>query len=186
MARALLLALVLNLAFPSQAADVSVRASRNGDVLSVEASAEFEAGLEQAWQVLTDYDQLAEFIPGMRESRVIERGARGPVVEQKGEARLLFLSYAIEVRLVVEEYPYERIVSRAVAGNFRQMSGAYVLEAAAGRVRLRYAGTLVPDFYVPPLIGTLVLRLNVERQFGALVDEILRRGQVPAPARPAS
>jgi hypothetical protein len=34
---------------------------------------------------------------------------------------------------------------------------------------------MVPDFVVPPLIGTLVLRHTVEIQFGALVDEIVRR-----------
>ncbi|MDH5536613.1 MAG: cyclase [Betaproteobacteria bacterium] len=184
MVRAALLLLVLNLACPAEAADVLVRASRDGDVLRVEASAEFESGLEHAWQVLTDYDHLAGFIPGMRESRVIERGAHGPIVEQKGEVRLLFLSYAIEVRLAIEEYPCRRIVSRAVAGSFRHMSGAYLIEAVHGRVRLRYAGTLVPNFYVPPLIGTLVLRLSIERQFGALVDEILRRHGDRAPARP--
>jgi hypothetical protein len=186
MARALLLLLVLSLACRSRAADISVRTSRDGDVLRVEASAEFESGLEHAWQVLTDYDRLAGFIPGMRESRVVERGACGPVVEQKGDARLWFLSYPIEVRLAIEECPYERIVSHAVAGNFRQMRGACLIEVTHGRVRLRYAGTLIPDFHVPRLIGTFVLRLSVERQFGAFIDEILRRNRDPALTRPVT
>ena len=175
MLRNLVLLLAFVLACPAYGAEVSVRASRDGQVLRVEASAEFEADLHETWRVLTDYDHLAEFIPGMLESRIVGHGARGPVVEQRGEARLLFFTYPLYVRLDIEEYPYQRIVSRAVSGNLKQMDGTYLLEAAAGRVRLRYAGTLVPDFFVPPLIGTLVLRLNVERQFAALVDEISRR-----------
>lgn len=181
----LLSVLALLVVEQAQAADVVVHASRQGEVLEVEASAEFEADVRQTWQVLTDYDHLSEFIPGMHVSRILLRTGNGVLVEQKGAARLLFFSYPIEVKLAVEEFPYERITSRAVAGNFREMRGAYHLEARKGRVTLRYRGRMAPDFIVPPLIGTIVLRKNVERQFGALVDEILRRqkrGPQPGPA----
>lgn len=159
----------------AQAAEVVVHASRQGEVLQVEASAEFEADVRQAWEVLTDYDHLADFIPGMHVSRILVRDGNGLLLEQKGEARLLFFSYPIEVRLAVDEFPYERITSRAVAGNFKEMRGEYHLEAGEGRINLRYRGRMTPDFRVPPLIGTIVLRKTVERQFGALIDEILRR-----------
>jgi polyketide cyclase/dehydrase/lipid transport protein len=170
-----LVVLWLGLSQPAQPADVTVRATRDGDVLLIEASADFEGTLAQTWQVLTDYDRLAEFIPNLSASRVIARTRDGITVEQKGEARLLFLSYPIEVQLVITEFPPGKVVSRAVAGNFREMSGVYVLEAQQGRVRLRYSGRMAPDFFVPPLIGTWVLRHNVETTFGALVDEIVRR-----------
>ena len=169
------------------AAEVVVHASRQGDMLEVEASAEFAADVRQTWRVLTDYDRLADFIPGMHVSRILRRDGNGLLLEQKGEARLLFFSYPIEVKLAVDEFPYERITSRAVAGNFKEMRGHYHIEAAEGRITLRYRGRLTPDFFVPPLIGTIVLRKNVERQFGALVDEILRRqkrGPQSGPAHP--
>ena len=171
----------------AQAADVMVHASRRGEVLLVEASAEFDADVRETWQVLTDYDHLAEFIPGMHVSRVLLRDGNGLLLEQKGAARLLFFTYPIEVKLAVDEFPYERITSRAVAGNFKEMRGDYHVEAGEGRITLRYRGRLTPDFFVPPLIGTIVLRKNVERQFGALVDEILRRQKrdpQSGPARP--
>jgi len=152
-----------------------VSATRDGDVLLIHASADFEGTIAGAWQVLTDYDHLADFIPNMRMSRVIARTQRGISLEQKGEARLLLFSYPIEVTLAVTETPYSKVVSRAVAGNFKEMSGTYTLESQDGRVRLHYTGRMMPDFYVPPLIGTWVLRRNVEVTFGALVDEIVRR-----------
>lgn len=160
---------------PAQAADVVVRALRHEGVLHVDARAEMEADLLQAWRVLTDYDRLSAFIPGMHSSRVLERDSNRIVLEQRGEARLLFLTYPIEVKLAVVEFPHERIVARAVAGSFREMDGTYALGARANRVTLHYQGRMVPDFLVPPLIGTFVLRRNVERQFTALVDEIERR-----------
>jgi hypothetical protein len=41
---------------------------------------------------------------------------------------------------------------------------------------------MVPAFRLPPLIGLPALRASVERQFGALVDEVERRNaELPAP-----
>jgi hypothetical protein len=157
------------------AAEVAVHASRHDGALYVDASAEVEADLLQTWRVLTDYDHLSGFIPGMHVSRVLTREGSRVILEQKGEARLLFLAYPIEVRLAVVEFPHERIVARAVAGNFREMVGTYFVGMSGSRVILRYEGRMVPDFLVPPLIGTLVLQHNVQTQFAALVDEIARR-----------
>jgi hypothetical protein len=175
--------LLLVVAVSAPAADIVVRASRSGDVLQVEASAELEGSLENAWQVLTDYGRLAEFVPDLQVSRVISRDHNTAVVEQKGEARLLFFSYPIDVRLAITEKPREQVVSRAVAGNFREMQSTYALEARQGRIFLRYSGRLEPDFYVPPLIGTYLLRTNVESMFRALVNEIERQ-QKPAAELP--
>jgi hypothetical protein len=176
--RAFLLSLTV-LAAAAQAADISVSAVRNGEALDVEASAEFAGTTARAWQVLTDYGRFAEFVPSLELSRVVSRSGNGAVVEQRGAARLLFLSFPMDVRLAVTEFPRERIVSEAVGGNFREMRNAYTLEARQGRIVLRYAGRLVPDFYVPPLVGTYVLRRNVENTFRALVEEIERGQQEP-------
>jgi hypothetical protein len=39
---------------------------------------------------------------------------------------------------------------------------------------------MVPDFYVPPLIGTLALHNSVESTFRALVNEMERAPEDPA------
>lgn len=167
----------LALAFPASclAADISLQAARHGDRFEVEAAAEFEAEVTLAWEVLTDYDRLSEFIPGMHSSRIVSRSNRSVIVDQIGEARLLFLAFPIQVRLEVEEFPYERIVSRAIEGNFKEMRGAYTLEVRGRRLLLHYNGSLTPDFSVPPLIGTILVRKTMEKRFGAMVDEIMRR-----------
>jgi len=178
-----LLALCLWLPVQAPAAEVVVHATRNGDALLIEAAAEFEGTIAQAWQVLTDYDRLHQFIPNLRSSRVVERGRNGLTVEQKGDARLLFFSIPIEVTLAINEFPPGKVVARAVGGNFSDMAGVYLLEGQDGRVRLRYSGRMTPDFFVPPIIGTWLLRQHVHDTFAALVDEIVRRQRaVPAEA----
>jgi ribosome-associated toxin RatA of RatAB toxin-antitoxin module len=182
--RLLLPVALLLFIFQTQAADVIVHAVRQGETFHIDASAEFEGDVEQTWQVLTDYDHLADFIPGIHASHVVTRDKSRVIIEQKGEAALLFFSFPIEVRLAVEEYPYRRIASRAVAGNVREMHNTYYLEVRQGRIRLLYTGRMTPDFPVPPVMGTMMLRRTAERQFSAMVDEIIRRRQRPDVRQP--
>ena len=67
-------ALLFGCATAAQAADeVSVEATRRDEALEVVCRALLQAPLDLIWQTLTDYDRLAEFIPGMRRSRVLDR-----------------------------------------------------------------------------------------------------------------
>lgn len=158
-----------------RAADITVQVTRSGDTLQVDANAEFDGTAARAWQVMTDYSRFSDFIPGLRTSRIVSRQGNLALVEQQGEARFLFVSFPINVRLAITERPQVSIESRVLSGNFREMRCTYRLEQARGRMRLRYSGQMVPDFYVPPFIGTLVLRHNIETTFRALVDEIERQ-----------
>jgi hypothetical protein len=179
----LLLVCVTGFVVAAPAAEIAVQVTRDGEVFQVDASASIESGVEggvaRTWRVLTDYGRFAEFIPDLHSSRVVSRDGQQVVVEQKGEARVLFFSFPIDVRIAITEHPHERLVSHAVGGNFRELRSAYSLEAGQGRVLLRYTGRMVPDFFVPPLIGTLALRHNVETSFRALVAEIERQHRKP-------
>jgi len=174
--------LLLGLPAMGQGAEIAVQVVRHGDSFEVEATADIDAGVGDAWKVLTDYDRLSEFIPGMLESRVVSRDGFSVVVDQRGETSVLFFTYPIRVRLAIEEQPYERIVSTAISGNFKDLTGVYALQARGDGLSLRYEGRFTPDFAYPPLLGTLIVRSTVEKRFGAMVQEIekTRHGPVPA------
>jgi ribosome-associated toxin RatA of RatAB toxin-antitoxin module len=163
--------LLLFCAAAAVAADVTVHTTRDGAALEVEAVADLAVGPGRAWEVLTDYGRFHEFVPDLHESRIVSRDGTQVVVEQSGEARFLFFSYPIQVRLSVTEFPRQRIEARAIAGNFRELRSVYTLEARDGGVRLRYQGRLAPEFQFP-LFGTYVMRSNVEATFRAMVEEI--------------
>ena len=166
----------------SAADDVSIEAERRGDSVEVRAHALIAAPVALVWQVLTDYEHLPSFIPGLAKSVVRERQGNQLMIEQTGEARFLVFSFPIEVRYEVIESPPEWISSRAVGGNLRRMNGRYELQPAPARtgrpasgVILRYQGEIQPNFELPPVIGLVALRSMVEQQFTAMVAEIERR-----------
>lgn len=159
----------------AQAADVSVKTTRHGDRFDITATAQIGASSADAWNVLTDYDRLSEFVPGVLESRVLSRNGPSVLLDQRGETRLLFLRFSMYVRLAIDEFPPDRIVSRAVAGNFKELHGVYYLRSSDSGVQLRFEGGFTPDFGVPPVIGTLLVGNAVERRFLALVREIEKK-----------
>lgn len=179
--RALALSLCLLVAGGASAAEVSVETLRRDQALEITCRAVLEAPADLVWQTLTDYDRLAEFIPGMRRSRVIQRRGAVSVIEQSGEARFLFLAFPIEVTLSSLERPPHAIEAVMVKGNLKRLQGVYRIEPQGGsRVAVSWQGVIEPEG-MPPLLGEIVMRGNIEDQFRGMVREIERR----AALRPA-
>ena len=164
--------------------DISVEATRREDALEVVCRASLDAPLELIWRTLTDYGRLAEFIPGMRRSRVLERRGAVTVVEQSGEAGFLFFSFPIDVTLASTERPPHALDVRMLKGSLKRLDGGYRIEPqAGGRNLLTWTG-IIEAQSMPPLLGELVLRGNIEDQFRGMVREIERRDALRRAAPP--
>jgi len=172
----LLLALVLAGPVAAQPQRVDVESNGQGEAITIQASADVQADPRTVWDVITDYDHLARFIPFMRSSRVVQRDADRLIVEQAGELGIVFFKQSVAVRLAVVETAPTRVAARAIGGNIKEMEGLYTVEQLpSGYTRLSYSGRVLPDFAVPPVIGRIALRSVMERQFDAMVSEIASR-----------
>lgn len=173
------LALLVADAAALAADDITVEAQRRGTAVEISARATLQAPLELVWQTLTDYDRLSQFIPGMLRSRVIERRGPEAIVEQLGEARILFFAIPIEVTVVSIERPPVAIDVRVLKGNLKRLEGGYRIarpaSGAPGTLLLRWEGIIEPDAPLPPLLGEAIMRANIEDQFVGMVREIERR-----------
>ena len=157
------------------AQEISIHTARDGDFVTVSASAVMQVHLGVAWAVLSDYDHLAKFIPDLETSRVLSRDGNRVRVEQKGDVGFFFYRQPVNVVLDVLEEPPTRITARGVEGNVRQLETRYELEPLASGVKLEYAGRFEPDFSIPPLIGMPILGKVFARRFRSMVEEIRRR-----------
>ncbi len=161
----------------TQAAEnVVVAASREGDAIRVNAHAVLKANQPVIWRTLTDYDHLAEFIPGMRKSKVVGHEGAAAIVAQRGSANLLLFSYPIDVTVASVHYPPNEIQVHLIRGNLKQLDGGYRIRPLAdGRTVLDWSGLIRPALDLPPLITEVLMRISVESQFLGMVREIERR-----------
>lgn len=160
---------------PAVAQDLHVETSRDGEFVTIDAYAELPANIPVAWEVLSDYNNLAQFIPDISSSRVVSRDGDKVIVEQKGAVGFIFYRQPVDVTLSVLEEPPRRITARATSGNIRELETRYELQPDGAGLKLVYAGRFIPAFSVPPVIGMPLMRHLIERRFRAMVDEILRR-----------
>jgi ribosome-associated toxin RatA of RatAB toxin-antitoxin module len=157
---------------------VRVQAHRQGDAVQVQAQATVKAPHALIWKALTDYDHMAEFVPGIRSSRVLERHGTTTTVEQVGTAHLWFFRFTIDVVVEATEQPPDLIGIRILRGNLKQLSGGYRLEKIDGsddEFVLRWEGVIEPDTPVPQAIAVPLLRASLQEQFAGMVKEIERR-----------
>ncbi len=157
------------------AQEIDFAIERKGEYITVNASARMQVDARIAWEVLSDYDHLAQFIPDMKSSRVVSRDGDRVLVEQRGEFGFFFYRQPVDVTLEVLEQPQRRIDARRIAGNIRDLQTRYELETSDAGVKLDYTGRFIPEFSVPPLFGMPMVRRVVERRFRAMVEEIVRR-----------
>ena len=178
---------VLVLAVQARGAqDVGVDAQLRGNALAITTHATIRAPLPVIWQTLTDYDHLAEFIPGMRMSRVLQRRGATVIVEQIGEAKFLIFHYPIDVVVQSDEHYPATIAVHVLSGNLRRLAGAYRIETVPGtreRFVLHWQGIIEPDIPLPLFITAPGLRETVADQFAGMVREIERRGSAEASGR---
>lgn len=164
----------------------AVDAVRNGDAVQVDARATISAPLALIHDTLTDYDHLADFIPGMKKSHLLERHDKTSVVEQSGMARLWFLHFPIDVTVETVEQSPSVISIQLLKGNLKKLSGRYDIEKIDGddNYTLHWNGTIQPGIDVPSAIAVPLLRRNISEQFHGMVDEIERRAAMRAHTPP--
>jgi carbon monoxide dehydrogenase subunit G len=138
--------LIMMLFFSSPAyAQVSVEVDKSADgLIAVQANVSIEASAEVVWEVLTDYEHLAGFIPNMRSSRIVSVPGGPLLVEQKGETSFLGYRFPLEIVFEIESVPLKEVKFRAVSGNLQPMEGSYRLEAFGKATRLSYAAHSAP------------------------------------------
>lgn len=179
--------------------DVNVEVRRSGRRFEAEAVLDLGADAQTVWDTITDYGALPQFMPGIRNCRVVERrplGRRGErlVVEQQGEFRFLLFAQSMTVLLNIEHKTLRVAEAKAVhfdLGLLKRRAidvfeGRYELEPLAAldarpRTRLRYTsliGLLLPP---PPAIGSVAVRQNLAAQLQAVAQEVARRSGRTAP-----
>lgn len=162
-----------------------VNIHREESQIIIFARAEVAASPRIAWETLSDYERLPDFIPNMSHSRVLERHGDRLTVEQHGEFRFLFFAQPIDVRMAVQHVPMSRIEAHAVTSedsiaSIKAFEGRYDIvpaEAKRDTVLIAYFARIVPAFDLPPFIGMLAVRHTVREQFAALLREIERRAR---------
>lgn len=165
---------------------VRTRRTADGEAIQAEVSLGLPIDHEVVWAVLTDYENMPRYVPGIRSTRVIDSAPGKKRVEIEGVARFLFIEFPISTTVDAAYHPPGSITIDSVAGNLAVRGIVRVL-AEGGYTRVDYRVRIAPDFWLPPLIGNFLIGRLIRRQFEGMVAEMHRRAdghQTRGPAAP--
>jgi carbon monoxide dehydrogenase subunit G len=155
--------------------DLRVSVARKGDVVKVRADFVVQVGASEAFAVLTDYDHMRDFLPGVVESKIIQRSPDRLLVSQSVKMKLGFLSVPFEtVRQVDLEPPY-KLVSHAISGTVSKAEVTTTLTEAQGKTVVTYQSEATLNSWLPTGLGTSILGAHVREQLTHMRAEMLRR-----------
>lgn len=173
--RQILLAWCLLVGLPAAAGDITVRIERAGDEFVLEGAFHVAVTPAVAWAVLTDYEGMPKFVEDLRESHVVEHEGDRLRVVQRGLTRLGPFSFDYDVEREVVLEPMRALHSRALRGNVKKLDMHTLVDPDGTGTRIRFRAAMIPDFWVPPLVGERLIRTRFERQFESLSKEMRRR-----------
>lgn len=169
----------------------SLKVSRDGDRYEVRADVFLDAPLPQVYGVLTDYNHLTRISSAIRRSHVVKRiDAQTYIVFIESRACVLFFCHNIrEMQRVIELTP-RRIIASAIPqeSNVKMASDSWHLKNDSNGTRMRWKMTLVPNFWIPPVIGPVFVEgeMRAEGQYTAEGVEKLARERAHLPPLPPS
>ena len=148
----------------------------DGKTIQVVVALVLQVNPDVAWAVLNDYENMPRFVPDILATRLISAEYGRKRVEIEGVARLLFLEFPTHTTLDVVDRADGSATIDSVAGNMA-IHGSVRVRGDGPYTRVDYEVRLTPDFWLPPLIGDVLIGRQVTRQFEGMVAEMHRRIQ---------
>jgi ribosome-associated toxin RatA of RatAB toxin-antitoxin module len=178
MNRRRVLAALLAAAAPARAAalDMQIWVKRRGDLLLIDAVLVVPVAQRVAWSVLTDFDAMADYVPNLISSRVMERDGGRLRVEQHGVVRWGLLAQHFTTLRDIELDPIAQVRSQSLGGSLQRLSSLTRFAAVADGTEIRHHVEFEVATWMPAPLIEPFLRHEVREQFEAVVEEMVRRG----------
>lgn len=129
-----------------------------------------------AWEVLTDFDRMADFLPNVEHSRYVARDGNIAQVAQRGKLDFGPFTIRYESERRIEMHPAEGIIlARATSGTTKHMQSEMRLTAQGQGTELNYRVEMIPDRWIPTSVGVTFMRHELAEQFSAIAREMVRR-----------
>ena len=166
--------------------DIAVHVKKNGATIIVDVEMAVQASPLATWDVLTDYDHMAQFVGNVQSSKITDRKGNTLVVAQKSGTAFGLLKFSFDNIREVELVPHSEIRSNLISGDMKASAfTTRIMSDGGGVTRVLNHGEFVPTMWVPPVIGTAFLESETRRQFHELRIEIMRRTTATKAAIPA-
>jgi len=153
----------------------SIDVTYDGDTYILTAQMFAPVSQAIAWDVLTDFANMAKWVPNVVESRIVKPGDKQMTIEQKGNAKFAGLSFSYTSLREIVLNPQATILSTQVKGSMRKQVSLMTLSSEGDGTKLQYRLELVPTWPASSVLSPDFLKHETTEQFTAIIEEMVKR-----------
>jgi carbon monoxide dehydrogenase subunit G len=171
------LALCGNVAFALDAPLQSLDVNHDTDAYVINAVIFAPVPQAVAWDVLTDFDNMAKWVPNVADSKAIKREENWVIVEQHGIARYGAASIPYTTERRIDMKSPTNIKTVQIKGNMRRVESTLLIQPDGMGTRIVYHAEIVPSLLASAIMSKPFVEHEVVDQFAAIVGEMTRRAR---------
>lgn len=170
--------LITGLLFPALAAPATIlrtEATHDGDRYKLTFEVVLNAERDKVWSIMTDYNRLTRVSKVIVESRILKKEDENRHrVGVTLHACVLIFCKTMKKVVDIQAWPQNDII---VIGDPALSDFSYSVErwrvvAEGAKTRLYYSAEMVPDFFIPPLIGPWLMKSFLQKEIKATAIQV--------------
>jgi hypothetical protein len=153
----------------------SIEVTYDGDTYVVKALMFAPVAQAIAWDVLTDFPHMANWVPNVQESTIVKPGDTRFTIEQRGTAKFAGLSFSYTSLREIVLNPQTTIDSKQIKGSMKLQHSLMTVSPEGDGTRMQYQLEVVPSMLASAVMSQDYLKHEIEEQFTAIVGEMIKR-----------
>ena len=145
-------------------------------VRNFDSALPIRSSIESIWEVLTDYENIEKFQPGIVASGLLESLPNGDKqLEQTMVQRFLIFKKRLHLVVRIVEKPPHRIQFSILRGDFNSYDGAWQIDTTTTEPELRLVIAVEPNISAPGSVLDHIVRSSSEKSLLSVIEEAERR-----------
>ena len=164
-------------AFALPASDQDITVDVRKELSAFEITFEFTvpASVEETWNVLADYEHMAQIVSSIDSSRIVSRDGNRITVAQTSHGKVGPMHVSVDGVREIVLTPFKEIRSHLVKGDLKASDFTTNLHGEGAVTRVTGHGRLVAAAWVGWALSAETVAAQTRRQYQELRTEILRR-----------
>ncbi len=155
--------------------DITVHVRKERSTFEISFEFTVPATVEETWNVLADYEHMAQFVSTIDSIRIVSRDGNRLEVAQQSHGNVGPIHISVDGLREIELTPPKEIRSHLVKGDLKAADFTTRIVDEGGATRVTGTGKLVPAAWVAWAVTVGTVEAQTRRQYQDLRNEILRR-----------
>ncbi|WP_047396417.1 SRPBCC family protein [Chitinibacter sp. ZOR0017] len=159
----------------TELASVKVEVSRQEQTLQIRGRYQVAANPDQVFAVLTDYERMQQFVPGLLSSKVLAREGKVLRLQQQSRHQLGPFSVVADSISRIELRAPEEILCQSLQNSQGEFNSSTRIQGLGERSEVIFEASWRPTNSVLLNLGSSAVRARVQEQLASMQQEIQRR-----------